>query len=331
MRAKRVISFSPSPLFLALSSTSFTMRVAALSAYALVVRISTARSRLSIPLISSAPSATSTGADSPVREEASMAVLPSITTPSSGTRLCGAICSTVPIATSFAGTSRAAPPSYITATSGRISASLRMSRRDFSTALSSRISPIPNRTVTAAASTKSPRAIAAATATVIRVVSSSRSLKALLIPSRITSYPEASTARMLSTVQGISKPSIKCITIAAANMTAADISRISLTRLTPSSSSPSSDASSAVRTVTPSSMLSTMDCTSCIIFPFSQYKLSALVAKEKLTPVNSGVFFSLASILAAQLAQLSPSSINSCFMAFNHKSGAGVPPITVIH
>ena len=100
--AKRVISFSWLPLLFELSSTSLTMRVAALSAYALVVLRYTVLSLFIMPLSSSAPTVASTGSDSPVREEASTVVLPSVMIPSTGTRVCGGISRMVPISTSSA-------------------------------------------------------------------------------------------------------------------------------------------------------------------------------------------------------------------------------------
>ena len=132
------------------------------------------------PLSTSLPSSASTGRLS--RADVSRVVLPVIIMPSSGTLSYGLTSMILPISTLSAGTICSAPSTIIVAVSGRMFASFSMSRRDASTARSSKISPIEKRIVTIAASTKSPRQNAAITATAISVVSSILSFRMFFAP-----------------------------------------------------------------------------------------------------------------------------------------------------
>ena len=90
--------------------------------------------RLMQPLTTSPPGATSRGRDSPVRAEVSSADAPASTTPSSGTRSPGLTTMTSPTWTVSGSASTTSPPRSTLATSGRISISAAMERRERPTA-----------------------------------------------------------------------------------------------------------------------------------------------------------------------------------------------------
>ena len=173
MLAKREISLSALPLFFADSSTSFNIRVAALSECSFVVFAMSVFSPFIIPESRFVPLIASIGTLSPVKADESTKELPLTTTQSSGILAKGLIVIIVPVFTSSAFTLVRTPSVFFMyAKSSLICDSFAISLRDFPTAMLSIFSPSANRTVTAQASTYSPKTTAAITAIVSRVVSS---------------------------------------------------------------------------------------------------------------------------------------------------------------
>ena len=102
--AKRVMNFSDFALLAAAFSTRSSILAAVDSEAIAVVRSLSVPSRLTVPLLSSEPSETSTGSDSPVSAAVSMRELPCSTTPSRGIFSPGLMNMTEPTGTSSGST-----------------------------------------------------------------------------------------------------------------------------------------------------------------------------------------------------------------------------------
>ena len=105
-----------------------------------------------VPAKTLAPTALSTGTDSPVRVDSSTLEAPEITSPSSGRRSPGLITIEDPVRISATGVGISSPPAITLAVDGASSRSDSTERRLLSSASSSRALPTANRTITHAAS-----------------------------------------------------------------------------------------------------------------------------------------------------------------------------------
>ena len=130
------MNFSCSALFVSLFSTRLRILATVESPYSLVTQISSKPVWLMDPEITSSPSSTSTGLDSPVREEVSNEEAPLTTVPSSGILSPGFTCMISPTTTSSGSTFSNVPSRYTDALSGLISINSPMDFRDLATASS---------------------------------------------------------------------------------------------------------------------------------------------------------------------------------------------------
>ena len=145
------------------------MRAIVLSSGARVTRTFSTASALIEPANTRSPGSLMRGTDSPVTGLSSTPEVPSITSPSAGTRSPGRTRTALPTARLSAGTSRTRVPTTRRAVFGTSAPSARMPARARPAATPSSTSPMAKRKTTIAASAAAPIASAPAAATVISI------------------------------------------------------------------------------------------------------------------------------------------------------------------
>ena len=173
------------------------MRAIVLSSAAFVTRTRSNASALIDPAKTSAPGSLRPGTLSPVTGLSSTPEMPSITSPSQGTRSPGRTCTTCPTRSFSADTSRVFPPASSRAVFGTSFESARMLSRALPAATPSSNSPTANRKTTRAASSASPITSAPPAAIVISISMVNGILaRAMANARRATGTSPISVARM---------------------------------------------------------------------------------------------------------------------------------------